>query len=81
MIVTRAFTNETVNLDRMEFVDCEFRSCVLVYRGGPVPVFNGSCLDDCEWKFESEALNTVQLLRNLYKNGGVNLIQSMLNSD
>lgn len=75
--VTQAFAHETIILDGMNFLDCEFRSCILVYRGGPLPTFDGSFIDQCEWRFEGAALRTIGLLQRMSASGGENLIKSL----
>ncbi len=75
--VAQAYTGETIVIDGQKFVDCEFRQCVLIYRGGELPLFDGSFLDNCDWRFEEAALRTIHLLQRLNSNGGRQLVETL----
>jgi hypothetical protein len=53
------FNHETVALDGERFSDCEFRGCRMVFRGGEAPRFDNCTFDDCDWRFEDAAANTL----------------------
>ncbi|MBK0024506.1 hypothetical protein L7D45_22285 [Brucella pseudogrignonensis] len=76
-IVSKAFTGETVVVDGRKYLDCEFRQCLLIYRGGELPIFDGSFLDDCDWRFEDAALRTINILQRINYNGGRSLIEAL----
>lgn len=76
-IVAKAFTNETIITDGLKFIDCEFRKCIPVYRGGPVPVFDGSFLDNCDWRFEENALRTIIVLQRINASGGWHIVEAL----
>jgi len=75
--VAKAYTGETIVIDGQKFIDCEFRQCILIYRGGELPLFDGSFLDNCNWKFEDAALRTIHLLQRLNSNGGRHLVDNL----
>jgi hypothetical protein len=57
-----------VNKDRVEvdggtFVHCDFRSAILLYAGGEHPKFEDCGFGDVSWRFEGNALRTIQLLQ------------------
>jgi hypothetical protein len=72
------FNHETVVLDGEAFEDCEFRECRLVYSGGPPPVFNHCRFDECEWKFDGPAANTLAHLKLIWSVGGKAPVQAMI---
>ena len=72
------FNHETVTLDGEEFSDCEFRDCRMVYAGGPPPVFQSCRFDDCEWKFEGSAANTLAYLKVVWAVGGKAPVQGLI---
>lgn len=61
--VAKAFTGKTIIVDGEKYLDCEFRQCLLIYCGGELPQFDGSFLNDCNWKFEDAALRTICFLQ------------------
>jgi hypothetical protein len=71
-------THETVALDGEHFEDCEFRQCRLVYAGGPPPSFAGCRFDNCEWKFEGAAANTLAHLKVVWGAGGKAVVQELI---
>ncbi|MEA3061908.1 MAG: hypothetical protein QOJ94_1689 [Sphingomonadales bacterium] len=57
-----------VNKDRIEvdggtFVNCDFRSAILLYGGGEHPKLEECTFGDVGWHFEGAALRTIQLLQ------------------
>lgn len=57
-----------VNQDRVEmdggrFVNCNFRSAILLYAGGEHPKFEDCTFGEVSWRFEGAALRTIQLLQ------------------
>ncbi len=59
----KTFTNQTFQLEESWFVNCVLRGCFIFYRGGPFELENATFDDKCQWKFQGEARNTVQLLQ------------------
>jgi len=60
----RTFTNEEqVDSDGVRFVNCDFQSVSLVYRGGDHPEFLDCKTGDVAWLFKGPALKTIQLLQ------------------
>ena len=72
------FNHETVALDGESFSDCEFKACRLVYRGGEPPHFDGCRFDDCEWRFEDAAANTLAHLKQVWSAGGKATVQALI---
>lgn len=72
------FNHETVALDGEHFSDCEFRSCRMVYRGAEPPAFERCRFDDCDWRFEDAAANTLACLKAIWGVGGKAPVQAMI---
>jgi hypothetical protein len=72
------FNHETVALDGEQFADCEFRGCRLVFRGGEPPRFDDCSFDDCDWRFEDAAANTLAHLKVVWAAGGKAPVQAMI---
>lgn len=73
-----SYNHQTVQLDGEDFSDCSFSACRLVYRGGPAPQFAGCRFDKCEWKFEDEAAQTLQLLKLMWSAGAKAAVQDII---
>jgi len=73
-----AFTHETVRLDGESFSDCEFKKCRMVYAGGSPPVFRDCRFDDCEWRFEGAASDTLEYLKVVWNAGGKATVQGLI---
>lgn len=73
-----AYTHETVVLDGETFSDCEFRKCRLVYSGGPPPHFDGCRFDECEWRLEGPAAQTLEHLKVVWNAGGKATVQALI---
>lgn len=72
------FNQETLVLDGEHFADCEFRNCRLIYRGGETPQFDGCRFEQCDWKFEDAAANTLAMMRAVWTAGGKSAVQLMI---
>ena len=72
------FNHETVALDGERFSDCEFRGCRMVYRGGEAPSFDSCTFDDCDWRFEDAAVNTLAHLKTVWAVGGKAPVQALI---
>ena len=56
----RVFENERIAIDEIQYVDCIFRRCEIVYRGGPW-AFPGCTFEQCGWSFDAAAQRTLAL--------------------
>ena len=63
------FENDIVELDWNTYDHCDFRHCVLVYRGGPPPRFAQCTFLQCSFRFEDAAGNMLSFLTSLYHGG------------
>jgi hypothetical protein len=74
------YNGETVVIDGMEFVQCEFVNCRLIYRGGEVPKLQSCHFAQCQWQLEEAARNTIMFLRGIYHSGpgGRELVEETL---
>jgi hypothetical protein len=72
------FNHETIALDGESFADCEFRSCRLVYSGGPVPQLSGCKFDDCEWKLDGAAADTHAFMKLMWAQGAKGPVQALI---
>lgn len=62
---------EMVETDGKTFTNCDFRSAVLVYRGGEHPLFERCSFGtDVSWRFLGPALTTVQFLQRIASDDG-----------
>jgi hypothetical protein len=59
------FLGQTIEVDAAFFDRCVFQNCIMVYRGGPPPVFFHSTFENCQWKFEGYAAFTLEYLSTL----------------
>lgn len=73
-----AYNHQTVELDGETFNDCEFAECRLVYSGGEPPTFTRCRFDDCEWKFEDAAANTLAYLKQMWNVGAKTAVQATI---
>lgn len=55
--------DQTVVLDGQVIKDTHFQNCIIVYRGGTVPVLHRNFFDECSWRFENEAGRTLDFLK------------------
>ncbi|CAN7548370.1 hypothetical protein LJR219_003929 [Phenylobacterium sp. LjRoot219] len=78
MQVGASYNHQTVSLDGETFSDCEFASCRLVYSGGKLPQFEGCRFNDCEWKFEDAAAQTLSYLKLMWNVGAKPAVQTMI---
>lgn len=73
------FENQTLILDGEDFVGCELKHCMLVFKGHRAVRLEHCHLQGCTWQFEDAALRTVELLKGLYLSGpaGKQIVQSI----
>lgn len=72
------YNHQTVVLDGETFSDCDFAACRLIYSGGETPQFAGCRFDDCEWKFEDGAANTLAFLKQMWNVGAKAAVQATI---
>jgi hypothetical protein len=72
------YNHETVLLDGETFSDCNFAACRLVYSGGELPTFDGCRFDNCEWKFEDAAAQTLAYLKLMWAVGAKAAVQTTI---
>ena len=73
-----SYNHQTVALDGEAFSNCQFAACRLVYSGGEPPQFDGCRFDDCEWKFEDAAANTLSYLKTMWSVGAKATVQALI---
>jgi pSer/pThr/pTyr-binding forkhead associated (FHA) protein len=74
-----SFQGQQVDLDGRKFVACQFRDCVLVYRGGELPLITHCRLENCRWQFRDAAQRTHLFLEDVYHGfgeGGQGLVEA-----
>jgi hypothetical protein len=57
----RTLEGQTFLLEECWFVNCVLRECRIFYRGGAY-IFENTRFENCQWSFQNEAAQTVQLL-------------------
>jgi hypothetical protein len=72
------YNHQTVIVDGEIFSRCEFATCRLVYSGGQLPQFDGCRFEDCEWKFEEAAAQTLSYLKLIWGVGAKAAVQTMI---
>ena len=69
-VVGKPYSNQDIKVDGIEFVDCNFQSCRLIYSGRASFKFVGSSFSsDCELKLRGRAADVVDALTSLYAIG------------
>ncbi len=76
----RLFERCEVQLDGNQYVDCTFRTCSLVYRGGEMPVLVRCHLYGCRLRFTDAAARTVDFATELYHGGCQELVEATFDS-
>ena len=74
------FENITIYLDGGSFYGCQFERCNLVFTGLLGFVMEKPTIQNCNWTPQGPALQTLQLLGTLYKNGATDLIEHLFRS-
>lgn len=73
-----SYNHQTVTLDGETFADCDFVSCRLVYAGGETPSFESCRFEDCDWKFEGGAADTLSFLKAMWGAGAKAAVQTLI---
>ena len=63
------FAHAIVALDGNDYDHCDFRHCILVYRGGTPPRFAHCSFLQSPFRFEDAAGNTLSFMASLYHGG------------
>ena len=74
------FRNETVDLDGNEFHGCDIQDCLLIYRGGELPVLVNCVIAQCDFAFDESARNTIAFFRAFYRGGFQPVIDEIFHS-
>ena len=76
----QTYSDQKVNLDGKLFARCTFVRCILVYSGGDGGGINGCTINNCVWKFEGAAANTIGFMAAMYHSGegGRDLIEGTI---
>lgn len=61
------FRNTRVQLDNINYVNCSFDGCAVVYSGGGPIGLNSCNFTNCRWEFDGPAANTLKFLTLMYK--------------
>ena len=57
----RTFEGQVFRLEESAFIECTLKNCVIYYSGGSFD-FEKTNFENCQWKFQNQAGNTMQLL-------------------
>ena len=57
----RTFSKQVFQLEESWFVNCVLRECYIFYAGGAY-LWENTTFGNCDWKFQGEAAQTVNLL-------------------
>jgi hypothetical protein len=68
--VGEQFKDQRVLLDGESYERCEFKQCVIVYRGGPLSDLVGCSFHDCRFELEDAAQRTLEFLNAIYHGFG-----------
>lgn len=71
------YENLTIFLDGSSFYNCQFIHCNLVFSGVIGFVMENPTQQGCRWTPQGPALQTIQLLSNLYKGGGSEVVEAL----
>lgn len=73
--------SKKITLDGNSFIDCEISNCVLIYKGGVLPVLRDCKINDCQWNFTDQAANTLQFMAAMYNGmgmGGMDIVDQTI---
>jgi len=73
-----SYNHQTVLLDGETFSNCDFAACRLVYSGGEPPQFESCRFDNCDWKFEDAAAQTLSYLKVMWSVGAKPTVQALI---
>jgi len=73
-----SYNHQTVQLDGETFSNCDFAACRLVYSGGALPEFESCRFDNCDWKFEDGAAQTLAYLKLMWSVGAKPTVQTLI---
>ena len=75
-----AFSNQPIDLDDNEFIECRFEKCNLIYRGGKLPSLVDCSFDEFRISFEHAAADTLSFINALYHGGFKSVIEATFNN-
>jgi hypothetical protein len=61
----RKFSHTKIVIDGLHFDGCDFRNCVIEYRGGPIHLTNSQFIE-CTYALSGAAARTMTYLRNIF---------------
>ena len=76
----RTRRNEIIDLDGNEFHGCDIQHCILIYRGGELPVLMNCAVAQCDFAFDEHARNTIDFFRVFYRGGFQAVIDELFHS-
>ena len=68
--MSKKVEGETIVLDGRILRDTEFVGCLLIYKGGSVPILRNNVFSGCTFNFENGARNTIDFLRSMIHGAG-----------
>ena len=64
------FSNQEIQMDFNQFINCKFIDCDMIYRGyGPIGM-EGCSFTKVRWSFSDASANTVNFMASLYAGAG-----------
>ncbi len=74
------FSDKAVHLDGQAFTECTFRRCRLIFGGTAPTTLVNNDIGDCRFEFDGPALLTLTFLQALYRAGGREVVDGILQS-
>ncbi len=74
------FSDKAVHLDGQVFTGCTFRRCRLIFEGTAPTTLVNNDIGECRFEFAGPALLTLDFLRGLYRAGGRQVVDDILQS-
>lgn len=77
VISNRTFVNERVDIDGVNFQDCSFSDCIMVFSGKAVFLFERCKTERSQIKYEGAAETTIEALACMYASGMKAYVEGM----
>lgn len=61
------FDSGIVGLDNVDYINCTFKNCMMVYAGGAPGSIDGCTFENVQWTFNGPAGATIAFLTALYR--------------
>lgn len=74
VIQGKQYNGDTITIDNINYKDCVFLNCNLVFNGGPVGL-EYCQFDNCKWSFSGHAATTLAFLSKIYSQGSQMLVE------